>query len=167
MKQNLTNSLIGQLSRLKCELDAVVRPESKAAIVRNLDALIERLSTIRSQFADATLQERVSKVQRPFQEVIEFLESVKTDEVLGTLLSQPLQTKPARPKRIPIEISPNLTNEQIRGLLAQDLSKLELKAVAAQRGITVGKTSDEQVRRELLRVLDRQEGYERLATPRS
>ena len=69
-----------------------------------------------------------------------------------------------KPKRQPVEIPNNLTNEQIRGLLENDLSKAELKAIAGQRAISVGKSNNEEIKRYILRNLKRQEGYGRLAS---
>lgn len=58
------------------------------------------------------------------------------------------------------KISPNLTNEQIRKLLEKDLSKAELKEIAKQRSIFVGKcTTNDEIRIRILRNLERQEGY--------
>lgn len=57
------------------------------------------------------------------------------------------------------EIPANLTNEQIRKLLEKDLSKAELKEIATQRCISVGKYTIEEIRRRILRNLERQEGY--------
>lgn len=61
-----------------------------------------------------------------------------------------------------INITNNLTNKQIRALLEKDLSKAELKAIAAQRSISVGKSTNEEIKRHILRNLERQEGYELL-----
>jgi hypothetical protein len=57
------------------------------------------------------------------------------------------------------KIVSNLTNEQIRALLKKDLSKAELKEIAAQRSISVGKYNIEEIRRRILKNLERQEGY--------
>jgi len=65
---------------------------------------------------------------------------------------------------ITVEIPNNLTNEQIRTLLEKDLSKAELKAIAGQRAISVGKSNNEEIKRHILRNLERQEGYGRLAS---
>ncbi len=61
------------------------------------------------------------------------------------------------------EIPANLTNEQIRKLLEKDLSKAELKEIARQRSISVGKYTNEEIKRRILRNLERQEGYARLS----
>jgi hypothetical protein len=165
MKRSQTKSLVAQLNRIKADLGAIAGPESKAAFSRNLDEIIARLNTIRSQLANPPLEARLSEIERPLEQVIDFLEFAKDDEVLAVLLSGVLDIDNSRAKRTPIEIPDGLKNDQIRSLLAQNLSKQELKAIAAQRGISVGKSGDEDVKREILRVLDRQEGYERLASP--
>lgn len=57
------------------------------------------------------------------------------------------------------KIASNLTNEQIRELLKKDLSKTELRAIAAQRSISVGKYTNEEIKRRILKNLERQESY--------
>src|SRR5258708_6996500 len=165
MKRNQNKSLVAQLNRIKTDLDAFAGPESKAAFLNNLDEIIARLNTIRAKLANPPLEAKLSEIRKPLEQVLDFLEFAKGDEGLAALLSEALEIDSFRAKRVPIEIPAGLKNDQIRGLLAQDLSKQELKAVAAQRGISLGKASDEDVKREILRVLDRQEGYERLASP--
>ena len=59
-------------------------------------------------------------------------------------------------------IASNLMNEQIRALLEKDLSKAELKAIAEQRSIAVGKSTNKEIKRRILKNLERQEGYELL-----
>jgi hypothetical protein len=71
----------------------------------------------------------------------------------------------AKPKRQPVEVASNLTNEQIRALLEKDLSKDELKAIAAQRAISIGELNREEIKRSILKKLERQESYGRLANP--
>lgn len=61
------------------------------------------------------------------------------------------------------EIPANLTNEQIRKLLEKDLSKAELKEIARQRSIYVGTYTNKEIKRRILRNLERQEGYARLS----
>ncbi len=61
------------------------------------------------------------------------------------------------------EIPANLTNEQIRRFLEKDLSKAELKVIAQQRCISAGKYTNEEIKRRILRNLERQEGYTRLS----
>ena len=61
-----------------------------------------------------------------------------------------------------INIAGNLTNKQIRALLENDLSKAELKAIAEQRSIAVGKSTNNEIKRRILKNLERQEGYELL-----
>jgi len=165
MKRSQSNSLVSQLNRIKGSLDAFADPESRAGFVRTLDEIIARLRTIRAQLSNPPLEAKLSEIERPLKQVIDFFEFAKTDEVLAVLLSESLEDGGSRAKRTPLEIPADLRNDQIRGLLAQDLSKQELKAIAAQRGISVGKAGDEEVKREILRALERQEGYERLASP--
>ncbi|MGA3143608.1 MAG: hypothetical protein ABSF10_11405 [Verrucomicrobiota bacterium] len=50
-------------------------------------------------------------------------------------------------------------------MLEKDLSKDELKAIAAQRAISIGELNREEIKRSILKKLERQESYGRLANP--
>lgn len=149
---------------MKAELEFLAHPESKTAFLRNLDDMIVALNHLRAGLTNPSLETRAAEIHRPLEQVIEFLEFAKSDEVLKTLLLPPRKDVVVKPKRHPVEISSNLTNEQIRALLEKDLSKAELKAIAAQRSISVGKSTNEDIKRDILKNLERQEGYGRLAT---
>lgn len=165
MKDNPPVGLIAQLNRIKSDLDAFTNPESKASFLSGLDDLIARLTVLREQLTQPPVEKKVSEVGHSLGQVIDFLRSAKDDHTLASLISGAMNSRPHKSQRAPVQIPPNLTNEQIREYLAKDLSKSELKAVAAQRGISSGKRSDEDVRRDILRALERQEGYQRLAKP--
>jgi hypothetical protein len=167
MKRNPISGLISQLNRIKVDLDTFANPESRTEFLRNLDGLIAQLNALREQLVKAPLEKNLAEVATPLARVIEFLQLSKNDQTLALLISDALHTRPLKPQRIPIDIPANLTNDQIRELLSRKLSKGELKAIAVQRGISSGKRSDDEVRRDILRSLERQEGYERLATPRA
>jgi len=160
MKSDPSKNLISKLKRISGDLEDFANPESKAAFLKNLDYLIAALSRLRSGLLNPSFEERTADIQKSIEQVIEFLESAKSDELIRTLLSR--TQKVSKPKRQPIEIPNNLTNEQIRSLLQKDLSKGELKAIATQRSISVGKLNNEGIKRDILRNIDRQEGYERL-----
>jgi hypothetical protein len=151
------------LSRIQEELEFVSQPESRANFKKHLDDLIGLLSKLRAGLLDPSLEARAAEIHRPLEQVISFLEFAKYDETLNALLSF-RKAKLSRPKRPQIEIANNLTNEQIRSLLQNDLSKAELKAIAAQRAISVGKSTNKEIRQNILRNLERQEGYQRLAS---
>ena len=157
---NSAKSLISRLTRIKQEVEFLSHPEGKASFVQNLDELIGHLSRLREQLATAELDEKLTDVQRPLEQVINFLESAKSNDLLKALLI------PApKPQREPVQIPTNLTNEQIRDLLQKSLSNAELRAIAAQRSIPVGKANNEEIKRNILKNLERQEGYGRLASP--
>ncbi|NJD78258.1 MAG: hypothetical protein FIB08_14395 [Candidatus Methanoperedens sp.] len=164
MKSNQSKNLISKLNQMKAELEFLAHPESKTAFLRNLDDMIVALNHLRAGLTNPSLETRAAEIHRPLEQVIEFLEFAKSDEVLKTLLLPPRKDVVVKPKRHPVEISSNLTNEQIRALLEKDLSKAELKAIAAQRSISVGKSTNEDIKRDILKNLERQEGYGRLAT---
>ena len=164
MKNNPSKDLIAKLNQIKEELEVLARPESKAAFLKNLDDLIAALNRLRAGLSNPSLETKVAEIHRPLEQVIEFLEFAKSDEVLKTLLLPARKAVAAKPKRQAVEVASNLTNEQIRALLEKDLSKAELKAIAAQRAISVGKSTNEEIKRDILKNLERQEGYGRLAT---
>ena len=164
MKSNPSKDLISKLNRIKEELEVLVRPESKAAFLKNLDGLIAALDRLRTGLTNPSLEAKAAEIHRPLEQVISFLEFAKSDEILKTLLLPVRKTVAAKPKRKAVEVASNLTNDQIRALLEKDLSKAELKAIAAQRAIPVGKSTNEEIKRDILKNLERQEGYGRLAT---
>ena len=164
MKSNPSKDLISRLNRIKEELEVLARPESKAAFLNNLDDLIAALNRLRAGFTNPSLEAKAAEIHRPLEQVIGFLEFAKSDEVLKTLLLRARKTVAAKAKRKTVEVASNLTNDQIRALLEKDLSKAELKAIAAQRSISVGNSTNEEIKRDILKNLERQEGYGRLAT---
>jgi hypothetical protein len=165
MKSDPTKNLISKLRRITEELEFLSRPESNAAFQKNLDDLIAALNRLRAGLTNSSLEEKATEIQRPLEQVINFLEFAKSNEVLKTLLLPARKTVAIKPKRQAVEIASGLTNEQIRALLEKDLSKVELKAIAAQRAISVAKSNNEEIKRDILKNLERQEGYGRLASP--
>jgi site-specific recombinase XerC len=164
MKSDQNINLLTKLSRISKELEFLNSPESKAAFQKNLDDLIAALNRLRTGLTNSSLEAKAAEIHRPLEQVIDFLESAKSDEVLRTLLSPARKIAAPKPTRQPVEIPNNLTNEQIRALLEKDLSNAELKAIAKQRAISVGKSNNEEIKRNILKNLERQEGYGRLAT---
>lgn len=163
MKSDPNKNLISKLNRIKEELDFLACPESKGAFQKNLDDLIAALNRLRAGLTNPFLEARAAEIHYPLEQVIRFLEFAKSDEVLRTLLLPTRKVVAAKPKRQAVEIGSNLANEHIRALLERDLSKAELKAIAAQRAISVGKSTNEEIKRDILKNLERQEGYGRLA----
>jgi len=164
MKSNPSKDLILKLNRIKEELEVLARTESKAAFLKNLDDLIAALNRLRAGLTNPSLEVKAAGIDRPLEQVIGFLEFAKSDEVLKTLLLPARKIVAAKPKRKTVEVDSNLTNDQIRALLERDLSKAELKAIAAQRSISIGKSTNEKIKQDILKNLERQEGYGRLAT---
>ena len=167
MKSDANQNLISKLNRIREELEVLASPESQNAFLKRLDDLIEALSLLRAGLAKQSLQARAEEIRKPIEEVIVFLEFAKSDETLRSLLSNARKLANQNPKRQPIEIPGNLTKEQIRALLEKDLSLAELKAIAAQRAISVSKSNPVQIKENILKNLERQEGYERLASHRT
>lgn len=165
MKTDRSKNLIAKLNRIKEELEFLARPESKATFLKDLNDLIVVLDRLRLGLTNPSLHERAVAIQRPLEQVIDFLEFAKSDQALSTLLSAAQKTGTPKAKREALQIPSDLTNEQIRALLGKSLSKAELQAIAAQRAISVGKSNTEELKQRILKNLERQEGYERLATP--
>lgn len=164
MKANPSKDLISKLNRIREELQVLASPESRAAFLKDLDDLIAALNRLRAGLTNPSLEAKAAEIHRPLEQVIAFLEFAKSDEILKTLLLPTRKTVAAKPKRMAVEVASDLTNDQIRALLEKDLSKTELKAIAAQRSISIGKSSNEKIKQDILKNLERQEGYGRLAT---
>lgn len=152
------------LNSIKEELEVFAHPESKVVFLKNLDDLIAALNRLRTGLMNPALEAKAAEIRHPLEQIIEFLEFTKSDEVLKTLLLPAGKVVAVKPKRQAVEVATNLTNEQIRALLEKDLSKVELKAIAEQRSISVGKSTIEEIKRNILKNLERQESYGRLAT---
>ena len=163
MKSNPTKKVISKLNRIKEELEFLTHPDSRTTFRKDLDELIVALNRLRAGLADQSLHTKAGEVRQPLLQVIEFLEFAQSNETLTALLLPIRKAATPKPKRQAIEIAVNLTNEEIRALLEKSLSKAELKAIAAQRAISVGKSNNEQIKRDILKNLERQEGYGRLA----
>ncbi len=163
MKSNPSKNLISKLNRIREELEFLASPESKAAFQKSLDDLIADLNRLRAGLANPSLEAKAAEIQGPLEQVIGFLEFAKSDDVLKTLFLHTPESVTAKPKRQAVEIPDNLTNEEIRALLEKDLSKAELKAIAAQRAISIGKSTNDEIKQDILKNLQRQEDYGRLA----
>ena len=159
------SDLVSSLARIKEDLAIFAHSESRHFNLIALDEMIEALRRLRAELADPTLVQRAAEIQNPVEQVIGFLEAARDDEALRWLFSPSGKPTITQSKKQAVEIESNLTNEQIRSLLRRELSKAELKAIAAQRAISTGKGNSEEIRRNILRNLERQEGYGRLATP--
>lgn len=164
MKTHQTKSIEALLLTVAENLDLLAHPESRVAAIKVLDNLIATLTRLRNQLNTPGVQKQVSDIRQPINQVIDFLNLAKSDDTLSALILLKKPHGERKPKRAPVEIPANLTNQQIRALLEKNLSKSELKAIAAQRSISVGKSTTEQVKRDILKNLERQEGYGRLAS---
>ena len=164
MKIKQNNNLLTKLNRIKAELDVLGQPESKAVLIKNLDEIISLLSRLRTELGNPSLDAKATEIRMPLEQVIGFLERAKSDEALQTLIALAGINLVGKPKRQPVEIPSNLTNDQIRALLQKNLSKAELKTIATQRSISVGELSVAGIKRSILKNLERQEGYGRLAS---
>lgn len=164
MKNQPSKNLVTKLHRIKEELGVFGSPDSKAALLESLDDMISSLKRLRSELTNPTLEMKAAEVKAPLEQVIRFLEQAKSDEALQVLLSFTGIAVAAKPKREPVQIPENLTNDAIRALLQKDLTKAELKAIAMQRAISVGENTVADIKRSILRNLERQEGYGRLTS---
>jgi hypothetical protein len=164
MKSEPSGNLVSKLRRISEQLEEFATGESKASVLKNLDYLIAAMNRFRGALLAQAFEEKTATIQKSLGEVIGFLEFAKSDEFLRTVLLS--AEKGSKPKRQPIDIPNDLTNEQIRSLLERNLSKPELKAIATQRSISVGKASIEEIKRDILKHMEREDGYERLGGAR-
>ncbi|MBX3662614.1 MAG: hypothetical protein KF804_09200 [Burkholderiales bacterium] len=164
MKSNKNPNLLARLSQIRDDLYLVNQPDLKEETINGLSALITSLQDLHAGLTNPSFGGRTAETIQHLDHVITFLESASSDAVLRVLLSSGRKKGPRKAKREPIEIPPNLTNEQIRALLSKKLSRAELKALAMQRGISIGKSNSDTIKQDILKNLDRQEGYQRLAT---
>jgi hypothetical protein len=162
MKDKQNKNIVAKLTRIKEELGVFGQPESRAELLKSVDELIMSLSRLRTELANASLESSATEIRAPLEQVIGFLGRAKSDQTLQAILSMAGIVSTPKPKRQPIEIPSNLSNAQVRALLQEDLSNAELKSIAAQRSISVAESSNAEIRRSILKNLDRQEGYERL-----
>ena len=120
MKSDRSKNLISKLSQIGEELEFLSRPESKADFLKNLDELITTLNRLRDGLTNPSLADKAGEIQRPLEQVVGFLEFAKSNEVIVALLSPAKKAKTPKPKKQPVEIADDLTNEQIRTLLEKD-----------------------------------------------
>jgi hypothetical protein len=164
MKSEPSGNIVSKLRRISEQLEEFASGESKASVLKNLDYLIAGLNRFRAALLAPNFDEKTATIQKSLGEVIGFLESAKSDEFLSIVFSG--AQKVSKPKRQPIDIPSDLTNEQIRSLLEKDLSRRELKAIATQRSISVGKANIDEIKRGILKHMEREDGYERLGGAR-
>jgi hypothetical protein len=156
--------LRSSLETLATALRYCADQESRFALLKTLDEVSDGLQRIRRTLEDPELIERFEFVGPALQQVIAFIDSTRHDEKLATLMGLAMVADTKR-RRI-IDIPANLSIPQIRELLNEELSLGELRAVAAQRSISVHKASRGELKRQILENLSRQEGYQKLAEPR-
>src|SRR6266550_3566891 len=107
MKSKQNKNLIAKLNRIKEELGVLGQSESKAALLKSLDDLIASLGRLRTELANPSLEAKAAEIRTPLEQVIGFLERVKSDDTLQTLLSVAEIAVAPRPKRLPVEIPSN------------------------------------------------------------
>ena len=165
MKTDQSRHLASRLRQIDEKISLFSSVESREAIVKDLSDMIAELSELRAGLLNLNLQERIVGIQKPLTEVIEFLEFAKSDRLLNALLKPARKAVSLKVKRVPVEIAADLTNDQIRKLLDNNLTRDELQAIASQRAISIGKLNNKEIRIGILKNLNLQEGYERLAGP--
>ena len=165
MKDQPSNGLVAKLQQLKISLDVFSRREAKQKFLDEIDELIASLERLRNVAMEPFLDERASGVRGPIEQVLDFLELARSNEAIAVLLSSAAVNGTTKPKRKLVQIPDDLTNDQIRALLKEDLTRAELKIIASQRAISFTKSNNDELKQSILRNLDRQEGYTRLATP--
>jgi len=162
MKPPAKNHSLETLRRILASADLAVSEPARRSMLQSLDELVNVLQGIRVAITDNNLSARLTAIQPALSQVLEFIENAKDDPQLCNLLAITSNGGKVK-KREPVEIPPNLSNQQIRELLERDLSVQELQTLASQRSISVHGANRDQMKREIIANLNRQEGYERLA----
>jgi len=160
------DSLSPRLRKLLKAVELYCRADLRSNAIKELDGVIDILSKLRNGLQDESLRERGLVAIESISQVLRFLEAAKSDNSFQVALSDILRSRGRatgkRPNPEPVEIPPNLTNQQIKELLERNLSKAELMQIASQRSIATGKRTLKEVRAAILSFIDRQESYEHL-----
>jgi hypothetical protein len=167
IKTDGPDSISLRLRQLLGAAELYSKEDLRTRIVAEIDRIIDVLSNMRKGLADDSVRAKSVDVIESISNVLEFLEQSKSDQtlqvVLSGFLSPHTHAKPElRHKREAVVIIPDLSNGQIRELLKKDLSKAELKQIAVQRSISVGKRSAQELRAAILSFIDKQESYDLL-----
>jgi hypothetical protein len=162
MKTKSTTELLESLQRFATTLEGVAESDRRSELLGGLDRIISTLKDVRVALGSPGVTEEIAAVQPAFQQVISFLEASKSDAGLSALLAASIG-RGKKVKRQPVQIPTDMSNEQIRALLQQELSISELRQIAKQRGVAVHKANASAIKKDVLANLERQEGYERLA----
>ena len=166
MKTDITDSLSGNLKKLLSAVESYSNDELRAGVIRDLDRMVDTLSRLRNSLHEGPLREKSGGAVAGINQTLEFLEAAKSDTGFQALLLALRKAPPRKRAKVskpgPIEIPPNLTNQQIREFLNRELSKAELAAIAKQRSISSTKQSKERLRATILSFIDRQESYDQL-----
>lgn len=158
--KSTSSKLLPNLKKLRNAVEMYSDTQRRSALIEELDRVILGLSEIRKKLSQVPAPETPSHTVSAIDEVLRFLDRAKADESFLALSSEVLGTTPQRAPKP--EIPPNLTNQQIRDLLQNDLSKSELEQIARQRGISSGKRSKPELRSAIQHFVERQESYDRL-----
>ncbi len=153
----------GLLASLKRVREAVLVYGDAARwseVGKELDTLITVLSELRETVNSQTSLGDVAPVAAAVDTVIAFLQGARGDSLFRMAASPALGQRSRR--AADTKIPSNLTNDQIREFLRQDLSRAQLEEIARQRSIALGAKSKEDLRSAILSFIDRQESYERL-----
>jgi carboxylesterase type B len=164
MKARSADALLGKLAALKSLLKNLLDLDSQSAAAKEIGTMVETLLEVRARLTSADFQEKASQLIPALDQVLLFLEGAKSDKSLQSIVSQALCRRPRKPRtastKVTPSIQPSMTNQQIRDIIQQDLSRADLEQIAKQRSIATNGRSKTALRSAIMDFISRQESYE-------
>ncbi len=163
MTSKSDHPLVNRLRDLRNVVLLLGSDEARREAIKEIDETVRLLQQLRAAL-DSSGLDQGSRL-RSIDEVLSFLETVSEDERLRVVLQWTKAAKrarPPKPKRQPVEIKGELTNDEVRSLLSQDLSRSELQAIAKQKGLSTDKRNTAELRDAILGFVDKQDNYSKL-----
>jgi hypothetical protein len=137
--------------------------EARREAIKDIDETVRLLRQLRAALDSSSLEQ--GSILQSIDQVLSFLATASKDERLRVVLQWtkvPKRARPPKPKRQPVDIKAELTNDEIRSLLKQNLSRTELEAIALQKGLSTDKRNTAELRNAILGFVDKQDNYSKL-----
>ena len=165
MTSKSQHALLGRLHDIREGVLLLLNDEARREAINDIDDTVRLLQELRVALDSVGVDD--GSLIRAIDNLLSFLVRASEDKRLGIVLRRTKARKlarPPKPKRQPIRIKENLTNDEVRELLRQTLSRAELEAIAKQKGISVGKRNINQLRDAVLGFVDKQDSYAKLGS---
>jgi hypothetical protein len=166
MKPKSFSRLLDKLRAIHTAVEPYADEEKRRVVVAELDQLIQILTAIRRDLTQVADQPICDELQDALARTITLLAEAESNRTVQMAVIESLA--PARNKArgqgraAQRQIPGDLTNDQIRSLLKENLSRRELQEIARQRSIPSGDRPKAELEAAILRFLERGEGYNRL-----